>query len=75
VTYVGRRFANDANTLTIPSYTVWDAGLRYSPSKVDTIQLAVKNLANRRYVEDAQSALSINQGTPRSVSLRYIRTF
>lgn len=76
VTYVGRRFADDANTLAIPSYTVWEAGARYAISPHDTIQLAVKNLTDRRYVEDAeQNVSSISQGAPRTIFLRYIRTF
>ena len=76
ITYVGRRFANDANTLTIPSYTVWDAGARYQLTEKHTISVAVKNLTDRRYVEDAgQNVRGISQGAPRSVSLRYIGSF
>ncbi|HYD81469.1 MAG TPA: TonB-dependent siderophore receptor [Paucimonas sp.] len=76
MTHVGKRFANDANTLRIPSYTVWDAGVRYALGKADTLQLSVTNLANRRYVEDSlANANSINQGAPRNVSVRYSHTF
>ncbi len=76
MTYVGQRFADDANELAIPSHTVWDAGVRYTFSKTETLQLGVSNLTNRRYVESsAQSATSINQGAPRSVSVRYTQTF
>lgn len=76
MTHVGQRFANDDNTLTIPSYTVWDAGVRYAFGKADTLQLVVNNLTDRRYVEDSlANSNAINQGAPRSVSVRYVRTF
>jgi iron complex outermembrane receptor protein len=67
ITYVGCRFANDANTLTIPSHTVWDAGARYKLNESHSIAVAV---------EDAgQNVRSINQRAPRSLSLRYIGSF
>lgn len=75
-TRVGQRFANDANTLSIPSYTVWDAGLRYAFGQSDTLQLAISNLTDRRYVEDSlANANAVNQGAPRNVSLRYTHKF
>lgn len=76
VTRVGERFANDANTLAIPAYTVWDAGLRYAIRPTDTVQLTVSNLTDRRYVQDSlANANSINQGAPRNVALRYTHKF
>ncbi len=75
MSYVGKRFADDKNTLTIPSYMVWDAGVRYALSKADTLQLAVSNLTDRRYVESAVNTNLIIQGEPRTVSVRYIRKF
>lgn len=75
-TYVDERFANDANTLTIPSYVVWDAGARYRFNPQHSLQLGVKNLTDRQYVEDAsQNRNSINQGAPVAASLRYTVTF
>jgi iron complex outermembrane receptor protein len=75
-TRVGQRFANDANTLSIPSYTVWDAGLRYAFGQSDTLQLAISNLTDRRYVEDSlANANAVTQGAPRNVSLRYTHKF
>jgi iron complex outermembrane recepter protein len=76
VTHIGARFANDANTLAIPAYTVWDAGMRYAIGKADTVQLTVSNLANRRYVEDSlANANAVNQGAPRNATLRYTHKF
>ncbi len=76
VTRIGERFANDANTLAIPSYTVWDAGVRYVVGSADTVQLTISNLTDRRYVEDSlANANAANQGAPRNVSLRYTHKF
>lgn len=76
MSYVGQRFADDANQLVIPSYWLWDAGLRYKFSKAGTLQVSVSNLTNRHYVESGTpDAQSINQGAPRSVAVRYTRTF
>jgi len=76
VTYVDERYANDANTLTVPSYVIWDAGARYRFNPQHSVQLGVKNLADRQYVEDAsQNRNSINQGAPIGASLRYTMTF
>jgi len=73
---VGARFANDANTLRIPAHTVWDAGLRYAIRPGDTLQLVVRNLTDRRYVEDsAANANAVNQGAPRNLTLRYAHVF
>ncbi|HEY1148313.1 MAG TPA: TonB-dependent siderophore receptor, partial [Pseudoduganella sp.] len=76
VTYLGERFANDANTLVIPAYSVWDAGVRYAFSPASTLSLFVNNLGDRRYVEDsAANANAVNQGAPRNVSLRFTHKF
>jgi iron complex outermembrane recepter protein len=73
---VGERFANDANTLRIPAHTVWDAGLRYALRANDSLQLTVRNLADRRYVEDSgANANAINPGSPRNFTLRYAHVF
>lgn len=75
-TRIGERFANDANTLAIPAYTVWDAGVRHAIGPADTVQLTVANLTDRRYVEDSlANANAVNQGAPRNLSLRYSHRF
>jgi iron complex outermembrane receptor protein len=74
-TYVGERYTNLFNNNVIPSFVVWDAGVRYRVTKNDTLQLAIKNLTDRRYVEDALDTDQIYQGAPRSVSLRYTHMF
>jgi iron complex outermembrane receptor protein len=74
-TYVGERYTNLFNRNVIPSFLVWDAGVRYRITKSDTLQLAVKNLTDRRYIEDALDTDQVYQGAPRTVSVRYTRAF
>ncbi|WP_193615763.1 TonB-dependent siderophore receptor [Massilia sp. YMA4] len=76
VTHVGERFANDSNSLRLPAYTAWDAGLRYALGGDGSLQMTVSNASNRRYVEDSlPNANSVNQAAPRNVSLRYTHQF
>ena len=75
VTYTGERYADLRNAYLVPSSVVWDAGARYAVSKNGTLQLALRNLANRRYAEDAQDLDMVFPGSPRAVSLRYRHTF
>ncbi|RBQ29196.1 TonB-dependent siderophore receptor [Aliarcobacter vitoriensis] len=50
--YTGKSYANEANTDKIPSYTLYDAGLRYK-TKLDkyptTFNLNIQNLTNEVY--------------------------
>lgn len=50
VRYVGRRFADDANTVRIPSYTVTDAFVAWSSGRNTTWTVRVRNLFDREYV-------------------------
>ena len=52
INYVGDRFANPGNTVTLPGYTTVDAMAYYRMNGVD-LQLAFKNLFDRRYSENA----------------------
>ncbi|HEY0295665.1 MAG TPA: TonB-dependent receptor, partial [Bordetella sp.] len=52
VVYTGSVYADDANTLRLPSWTRLDAGLRYKTKLSGhdlTLRARVENLANRRY--------------------------
>lgn len=65
--YTGKSYRDDANTDTIPSYVVYDAGLRYK-TKIEsfptTFILSAANIANKSYWASS-SAL----GSPRTISL------
>ncbi|MGE8318537.1 MAG: TonB-dependent receptor [Comamonas sp.] len=70
INYVGDRFANPGNTVTLPGYTTVDAMAYYRMNGVD-LQLAFKNLFDRRYIVAGHgSSANLNlPGAPRSVQL------
>lgn len=49
VRYVGDRYINNANTLSMPSYTVMDASVRWRPADRLAIDFRVLNLFDRFY--------------------------
>ncbi|WP_396330542.1 TonB-dependent receptor [Burkholderia anthina] len=49
VRYVGATYGDDANRLQVPSYTVFDASLRWQPNARTEFALYLRNLANRTY--------------------------
>lgn len=74
-TYLGERFGQLNDRLEIPSSLIWDAGARYAITNQDTLQFAVMNLTDRRYAADALDTETVYPGAPRTVSVRYTRTF
>ncbi|RBQ29267.1 TonB-dependent siderophore receptor [Aliarcobacter vitoriensis] len=64
--YTGKSYANSSNTDVLPSYTLYDAGLRYQ-TKLDkyptTFNLNVQNLTDKVYWTNAQQL-----GDPRAVA-------
>lgn len=65
---VGARFATADNTVTLPAYTRFDAGLTYVAKPLE-LALNLRNLTDRRYFESATQNHQIAPGTPRSVLL------
>jgi outer membrane receptor protein involved in Fe transport len=55
--YYGRRYANDENTIELPSYTKLDAGVEYALNDSWTAQLNVDNLSNE---------VGLTEGNPRT---------
>jgi iron complex outermembrane recepter protein len=53
VKYVGKRYADTANQLVMPSYTTVDLGLAWKPRKDTTVTARAYNVFNRRYVQSA----------------------
>lgn len=70
VNYVGERFANPGNTVTLPAYTTFDAMGYYRAKSVD-VQLNVTNLFDRKYtVAGHGSNGNLNlPGAPRALQL------
>ncbi|WKS85271.1 TonB-dependent siderophore receptor [Aeromonas caviae] len=68
VTAVGDRFADNANTATLPGYARFDARAGYRWQQWET-QLSVENLTDHDYFVSATSASQIMPGTPRQLHL------
>ncbi|MBN3568146.1 TonB-dependent siderophore receptor [Burkholderia cenocepacia] len=49
VRYVGATYGDEANRVQVPSYTVFDASLRWQPTSRTELALYLRNLANRTY--------------------------
>lgn len=73
--YVDERFGNDANTFTLPGYTVFDAAAWYYLPFADNSQLrlqaGVRNLTDKTHftANGSGNAYRINVGQPRTVYL------
>jgi iron complex outermembrane receptor protein len=61
VEYHGDIYANTDNSQRVPSYTVFDAGLRWTPSTSFTVDLRATNLSDRLYAY-ASSGDGSNRG-------------
>lgn len=73
VRFVGKRFINTTNTLSLPSYTVVDASLRRSISERVAIDFRLNNVFNEFYAfsfaGNGRGGGNWNLGTPRSFEL------
>ena len=72
-THTGRQWVDSANTLKIPSWTVFGLGARYVLASGDrpvTFRLTVDNVANERYWASAFDSFNaaLLQGRPRTVN-------
>ena len=68
--YVDSRFGNDANTQTIPSYTVFDASLNWNVSDTTEVILRARNLTDEDdYVLSQYTANQWVFGEPRAYEL------
>ena len=69
VTYVGKRFANDANTLYLPSSTRYDAMLKYQATRRFDLQLNVNNIGDDPLYDASHVGLFATVGAGRSYML------
>ncbi|WP_438402757.1 TonB-dependent receptor [Aeromonas veronii] len=68
VTAVGDRFADNANTTTLPGYARFDARAGYRWQQWEA-ELSAENLTDHEYFVSATSANQLMPGTPRQLSL------
>ncbi|MFC0282270.1 TonB-dependent receptor [Camelimonas abortus] len=78
--YVGRTYANDANTVTRPAYTVVNAGLSWRPAPYARLDLTVENLFDAIYASSgaahhSAAASMWRLGPPRAVTLALRMSF
>lgn len=69
VTYVGKRFVDDANIYQLPSHAVYDAMARFDVNDQLALQLNVNNLTNTRVYDASHVGVFANVGPGRSYML------
>lgn len=74
VQYIGKTYADVANTVTRPAYTVVNAGLDYRPTDNTKLSLRAFNLFDEVYAV-ASGTTSWKLGRPRSAELAFSMTF
>lgn len=65
--YVGKRYADNANTVVLPSYTVADAALAWKYSPQTTLRLLGRNLTDKVYATTSYGSQQFVLGQGRSV--------
>ncbi len=76
VRYVGGFYTTTSNTQRIPSYTILDAGLHWTPRPMLDVDLRLNNASDEFYAYTSTG--NGNQwilGTPRSAELAITMTF
>lgn len=66
VTYLGKRYVDDANTLELPSYFRYDAMLQYDVSKSLSLQFNANNLSNNALYDASHVGVFANVAPGRS---------
>lgn len=70
LSHVGRRAADNANTVWMDAYTIGDVWLAYRPA-LGEITLRVRNLTDRVYATRSYGDSQVILGEPRSVELSW----
>jgi len=73
--YVGQSYGDDANTIDIPDYTLFDASISYDLGRAfrslegASVRVSATNLTDRRHVVSSTAAGAAWYGSSRNVSL------
>ncbi len=67
--YVGKRYADNANTVTLPSYAVVDAALAWKYDPQTTLRLLGRNLTDKVYATTSYGSQQFVLGQGRSIEL------
>lgn len=70
--YVGERFGDDANTFTLPSYTVYDVFFDIGLSHNFSLEFSIRNIFDKYYYKSSLGLpFLIEEGEPRTFSLTF----
>ncbi|HEY2414957.1 MAG TPA: TonB-dependent siderophore receptor [Pirellulaceae bacterium] len=72
--YAGQRAADLANTLTLPGFDRWDAGLFYTRGRM-TATVYLENIFDVQYATSSASSLQIFQGAPFNTRANILYSF
>jgi iron complex outermembrane receptor protein len=72
--YVGRRYVNNTNTASLPSYTVVNAGINWRATKGMTLDLRLDNVFDKSYATQGSEVQWI-LGRPRTLWLTGVYAF
>ncbi|MGY1489279.1 TonB-dependent receptor [Methylobacillus pratensis] len=67
--YIGKRYANNANDISIAGYTVYDASAAWHVSRQISLRANLRNLTNKFYAAYAYSSSQQTVGAPRQLEL------
>lgn len=67
--HVGRRYADNANSIALPGYTVADAAMAWQQNKHTTLRLIGRNLGDRQYATTSYGSQQFILGQGRSLEL------
>lgn len=67
--HVGKRYADNANTVVLPRYTVADAALAWTYDRHTTFRLIARNLADKVYATTSYGSQQLVLGAGRSLEL------
>lgn len=67
--FVGKRYADNANTSAMPGYTVYDANLAWHATRNATFRLNARNLTDKLYASTFYDTAQFILGAPRSLEL------
>ena len=73
--YQDTSFASSDNTVRLPSYSRFDAGLFYRLNESTRVQLNVENIFDRNYIVNANNNNNLTPGAPRTVRVQLIARF
>ena len=70
VRYLGERYGNDANTIEVPSATLFDAAIRYRIDRT-VLSLNVNNIADERHIASCNFGCFYGEGRTFLARLSY----